>query len=130
MLKFWHPGAVLAYLSSMGFEDADVYLIAVIELTTAVLLLFPCTRGLGVLIASAYLGGAVAAHLAIQNLVSVLANEVVLYADGGGKANAALRPVHAAANVARFVLGAIAKSVPKDVSVSIEGAPRLMMAVP
>src|SRR5689334_6683011 len=46
LLKFAHPGAVLTYLSSMGFEDMDVYLIAVVELTTAVMLLIPRTRGL------------------------------------------------------------------------------------
>jgi hypothetical protein len=70
MLKFSHPGAVLTYLSSMGFEDLDVYLIAVIELTTALLLLFPRTRGIGLLMASAYLGGAVAAHLAIHRFIT------------------------------------------------------------
>jgi hypothetical protein len=66
MVKFWHPGAVLTYLGTMGFEGADVYLIAIIELATALLLLFPRTRTLGLLLASAYLGGAVAAHLAIH----------------------------------------------------------------
>ena len=70
MLKFLHPGAVLTYLSSMGFEDADVYLIAVIELATAVLLLFSRTRAVGLLMASAYLGGAVAAHLAIHRFTT------------------------------------------------------------
>src|SRR5262249_42461488 len=70
MLKFVHPGAVLTYLGSMGFEDADVYLIAVVELTTAVLLLLPRTRGIGLLLASAYLGGAVAAHLAIHRFTT------------------------------------------------------------
>jgi|SRR5579859_3563926 len=70
MLKFVHPGAVLTYLASMGFEDADVYLIAVIELATAVLLLFPRSRGVGLLMASAYLGGAVAAHLAIHRFTT------------------------------------------------------------
>jgi RNA polymerase sigma-70 factor (ECF subfamily) len=69
----------------------------------------------------------------LEDLVSVLSNEVVLYADGGGKANAALRPVHGAVNVARFVLGAIAKSVPKDVSVNIEvvnGQPSVVYRLP
>src|SRR5262252_9847021 len=70
LLKFAHPGAVLTYLSSMGFEDMDVYLIAVIELATALLLLFPRTRALGLLRASAYLGGAVAAHLAIHRFTT------------------------------------------------------------
>ncbi|MBV9546813.1 MAG: DoxX family protein [Chloroflexi bacterium] len=66
VLKFWHPGPILTYLGSMGYEGVDVYLIAGIELTTALLLLFPRTRALGVLMASAYLGGAVAAHVAIH----------------------------------------------------------------
>jgi hypothetical protein len=25
MLKFWHPGPILTYLGSMGYEGADVY---------------------------------------------------------------------------------------------------------
>ena len=66
MLKFWHPGPILTYLGSMGYEGADVYLIAVIELATALLLLFPPTRTFGIVMASAYLGGAVAAHVAIH----------------------------------------------------------------
>jgi len=68
--KIWHPGAVLTYLGSMGFVDADVYLIAGIELATALLLFFPRTRGFGLLMASAYLGGAVAAHLAIHRFTT------------------------------------------------------------
>jgi DoxX-like family len=64
--KLWHPGPILTYLGSMGFEGADVYLIAVIELASALLLLFPRTRAFGLLMASAYLGGAVAAHVAIH----------------------------------------------------------------
>src|SRR5262249_30299464 len=55
---------------SMGFVDADVYLIAVVELATALLLLYPRTRGFGLLMASAYLGGAVAAHLAIHRFTT------------------------------------------------------------
>ena len=69
----------------------------------------------------------------LRSLVSVLSDEVVLYADGGGKANAARRPVHGTLNVARFVLGAIAKSVPKDVSVDIEivnGQPSVVYRLP
>jgi RNA polymerase sigma-70 factor, ECF subfamily len=69
----------------------------------------------------------------LETLVSLLSDDVVLYADGGGKANAALRPVHGAANVARFVLGAIAKSVPNDVSVDIEivnGQPSVVYRLP
>ena len=70
MLKFWHPGPILTYLGSMGHEGADVYLIAVIELATALLLLFTRTRAVGLFMASAYLGGAVAAHVAIHRYTS------------------------------------------------------------
>ena len=70
MLKFWHPGPILTYLGSMGYEGADVYLIAVIELATALLLLFTRSRAFGLVMASAYLGGAVAAHVAIHRYTS------------------------------------------------------------
>ena len=69
----------------------------------------------------------------LEGLVSVLADDVILYSDGGGKANAALRPLHGAFNVARFILGAIAKSVPTDVSVHIEdvnGQPSVVYRLP
>ena len=75
----------------------------------------------------------VAAWGNLERLVAVLADEVVLYSDGGGKANAALRPLHGALNVARFVLGAVAKAVPNDVRVHIEavnGQPSVVYRVP
>src|SRR5262249_41275922 len=78
-----------------------------------------------------FVAAASSGHL--ETLVSVLSDDVVLYADGGGKANAALRPVHGGLNVARFVLGALAKSVPHDVSVNIEivnGQPSLVYRLP
>jgi RNA polymerase sigma-70 factor, ECF subfamily len=69
----------------------------------------------------------------LEGLVAMLSHEVVLYADGGGKASAALRPLHGALNVARFVLGAIARLVPNDVSVHIEavnGQPAVVYRMP
>jgi|SRR5579859_3579698 len=69
----------------------------------------------------------------LQGLVSVLSSEVILYSDGGGKANASLRPLYGATNVARFIMGAIAKSVPKEVSVAIEtvnGQPGVVYRLP
>ena len=41
----------------------------------------------------------------IEGLVSVLAHDVTLLSDGGGKAKAALRPITGAAKVARFMAG-------------------------
>jgi RNA polymerase sigma-70 factor (ECF subfamily) len=41
----------------------------------------------------------------LKGLEELLADDVVLHSDGGGKVNAARRPVHGANEVARFVLG-------------------------
>jgi RNA polymerase sigma-70 factor (ECF subfamily) len=78
-----------------------------------------------------FMAAAASGHL--ERLVSVLSTEVVLYADGGGKASAALRPVRGALNVARFILGAIARSVPIEVSMNIEivnGQPSVVYRLP
>lgn len=56
----------------------------------------------------------------MASLLSTLSHDVVLYADGGGKAHAASRPVHGADRVARFVLGAVRRTVPGDVDTRIE----------
>ncbi|MCC9198562.1 RNA polymerase sigma factor SigJ [Arthrobacter sp. zg-Y820] len=45
----------------------------------------------------------------VQALLDVLAPDVVLLSDGGGKANAALRPVHGPEKVARLMLGLASK---------------------
>lgn len=45
----------------------------------------------------------------VQGLMDVLAPDVVLLSDGGGVVKAALRPVHGADKVVRFVLGTVAK---------------------
>ncbi len=44
-----------------------------------------------------------------QALLDCLAADVVLYSDGGGKATAALNPIHGADHVARFFLGILKK---------------------
>lgn len=48
----------------------------------------------------------------VQGLVSLLADEAILYADGGGKVKSAIRPVYGAAKVARFVFGVLRKLPP------------------
>src|ERR687889_383123 len=45
----------------------------------------------------------------IEPLMDLLAEDVVLYSDGGGKVRAARRPIEGRAKVARFVLGILAK---------------------
>jgi RNA polymerase sigma-70 factor (ECF subfamily) len=51
----------------------------------------------------------------LPGLIATLADDIVLRADGGGKARAALRPIQGASNVARFVLG-ILKKAPEGVT--------------
>jgi RNA polymerase sigma-70 factor (ECF subfamily) len=46
----------------------------------------------------------------IQQLLDVLAPDVVLLSDGGGKKQAALRPLHGADNVARWLLGVVRRT--------------------
>ena len=51
----------------------------------------------------------------LDGLLAVLAEDITLWADGGGKAKgAALKPVHGAASVARFVLGVMGRVVPVE----------------
>ena len=71
----------------------------------------------------------------IEGLVSVLADDVTLLTDGGGKAKAALRPITGAAKVARFMAG-IATRPYMGISVSamsvdaaeINGAPGTLIS--
>src|SRR5207244_19870 len=51
----------------------------------------------------------------LDGLLAVLAEDITLWADGGGKAKgAALKPVYGAASVARFVLGIMSRVVPVE----------------
>jgi RNA polymerase sigma-70 factor, ECF subfamily len=50
----------------------------------------------------------------LQGLLAMLSNDVVLYADGGGKANAVPNAIHGAENVARFLMRAPKKLVPQN----------------
>jgi RNA polymerase sigma-70 factor (ECF subfamily) len=55
------------------------------------------------------------AHGDMQAMIALLAEDVVLYTDGGGKATAVPNPIYAAQRVARFFLGASEKLMPKNV---------------
>jgi RNA polymerase sigma-70 factor (ECF subfamily) len=48
----------------------------------------------------------------VEALVGLLAEDITLWSDGGGKVAAALHPIHGSSHVARFVVGALAKFVP------------------
>ena len=48
----------------------------------------------------------------MEGLVSLLSEDVTLWSDGGGKTRAALRPIHGADKVARFLSGILRKAPP------------------
>jgi len=61
--KFVAPPAVVAELANLGFYGGRLTLIAVLESISALLFLVPKTRTLGLLLVSAYMGGAIATHI-------------------------------------------------------------------
>jgi hypothetical protein len=61
--KVAHVPMVVAQLGAMGFEGGRLMVVALLELASAALLLIPTTRSAGLLMASSFLGGAIATHL-------------------------------------------------------------------
>lgn len=62
---------------------------------------------------------------AIRELETLLADDAVLWSDGGGKVRSALNPIHGAAKVARFVAGVTHPDTPAAV-VELNGLPALL----
>lgn len=67
----------------------------------------------------------------LDGLMAMLADDVTVWADGGGKIpGAALRPVHGPANVARFLVGVTARFAPADARYAVadvNGRPTLLV---
>lgn len=61
--KFAHMPQVAAQLGGWGFTGGRLTLVAVLEILSALLFLIPPTRSAGLLMVSAYMGGAVATHV-------------------------------------------------------------------
>jgi RNA polymerase sigma-70 factor (ECF subfamily) len=74
---------------------------------------------------------AAAATNDLEQITGLLADDVVLYSDGGGKAAAALNPIYGADKVMRFALGVIRKFGPTDgfalEPTEINGAPGFLL---
>jgi hypothetical protein len=68
-VKFLHPAKAVAYMQFLGYTDEKLYVVAGIELIIAVVFLARPTRVFGTMLASGYLGGAIAAHLAHHPLI-------------------------------------------------------------
>lgn len=65
--KFVRTPEAVAGTEALGFPIAAVTTLALIELVCLVVLLIPRTAPLGALLWTAYLGGAVAIHVRVQN---------------------------------------------------------------
>ncbi len=63
-VKFLAPPKPVAYMSYLGYEHGTLFFVATLELLTALAFFFRPTRSAGLLLVSAYFGGAIAAHLA------------------------------------------------------------------
>ena len=62
----------------------------------------------------------------MNQMIAMLSADAVLHSDGGGKAPAVPNLVHGAANVARAILGALTKLLPRDLTnriVQLNGVP-------
>lgn len=61
--KFAHMPQVVRQMSPMGLEGWRLTFVAFLEISSALLFLFPATRSVGLLFVSAFMGGAIATHL-------------------------------------------------------------------
>jgi uncharacterized membrane protein YphA (DoxX/SURF4 family) len=80
--KFTHPAGMVAHFHSWGFTGPWVDLLGVLEVTVGVLLAVGRWRSLGVLLASGYLGGAIATHIQHAELFPAALIPAVLLALG------------------------------------------------
>jgi RNA polymerase sigma-70 factor (TIGR02957 family) len=79
-------------------------------------------------VAAAFLAAAATGDL--QQLMDLLAPDVVLLSDGGGKRSAALRPITGADKVARFLLGVRPEQGDFEVEwLPVNGAPAVLVSV-
>ena len=61
--KLAHVPSVVSQLAAIGITGARLTFVAALELLSALLFLIPATRSIGLLLISAFLGGAIATHL-------------------------------------------------------------------
>ncbi|MEM7106575.1 MAG: DoxX family protein [Bacteroidota bacterium] len=70
-------GAAGPMLSHFGFTENEILMIGIGELISAILFLIPKTQSLGTLLLSAYMGGAIVAHMGASVAPEELGGESV-----------------------------------------------------
>ena len=78
LVKFAHVPAVVNQMVASGFANGKLTLVAALELLSAALFLFPRTRSVGLLILSAFLGGAICTHVQLGEYSTAGGPSVVL----------------------------------------------------
>lgn len=78
VLKFAHIPKVVTQMASMGYAGPTFFLVASLELLSALLFLAPATRSIGLLFISSFLGGAIASHVATSQYFAVIPPSVFL----------------------------------------------------
>jgi len=78
ILKFAGVPAVAHQMAAMGFTGGRYTLVATLEILSAVLFLHPRTRSFGLLFLSAFLGGAVCAHVQVAEVPKGIGPGVIL----------------------------------------------------
>jgi len=76
--KLAHVPKVVAELAAMGFEGHKLTFVAFLEVASAVLLLIPITRSMGLLLVSSFMGGVIATHLGHDSFPSIAGPSVIL----------------------------------------------------
>ena len=74
--KFAHVPSVVSQLAAVGIASQRLMFVATLEMLSALLFLMPATRSIGLLLVSAFLGGAIATHL--QHAQSIVMPSLVL----------------------------------------------------
>lgn len=78
IVKFAGVPGVVHTMAAQGFSDGKLTLVATLEILSAALFLFPRTRPFGVLVLSAFLGGAISTHVRMDEYVKAVGPLVLL----------------------------------------------------
>ena len=79
ILKFAQVPAVVHQMAASGFPDGKLTFVAALEVVSAALFLFPRTRSFGLLMLSAFLGGAICTHVQLGEYSKAGGPSVLLF---------------------------------------------------
>lgn len=78
IVKFAGVPKVVHQMALAGFTDGRLLLVAILEILSAVLFLYPKTRSFGLLLLSSFLGGAICAHVQMGEFPKAVGPSILL----------------------------------------------------